>query len=49
MRKIRLTRPVPLKRAERIAQSVAQCPYVEWAEPTLPVELPLPDRFRGAT
>ena len=49
MRTIRLKKPVRVSRAERIAESVAQCPYVEWAEPTLPVQLPLPDRFRGVT
>ena len=39
MRTIRLDKPIPVQRAEQIAQDVARCPYIAWAEPKLPLKL----------
>ena len=42
MRTIRLDRSIRIVRAERIAQDIARCPYIAWAEPKIPVRLPIP-------
>lgn len=42
MRLLKLVTAVDPVRAERIARGMASCPYVEWAEPELIVQVPLP-------
>jgi len=37
MRKVILTRAVSQLRAERIARDISLCPYIEFAEPNLPI------------